>query len=80
MDECVFKLRFSVGADVAVGVVFGRQEEEVEGFAVFELRQGVFKRAPGGFPACGIAVEAKIDFVGLPHQDFDVFARGGSAE
>ena len=49
-------------------------------FAVFELRQGVFQRAPSGFAACAVAVETEIDVVGLAHQDFDVLGGSGGAE
>ena len=67
-------------ADKAVGVVFGRQEQERQGFVVFELRQGVFQRAPCGFAAGCVAVETEINVVGLAEQEFDVLGSGGRAQ
>ena len=67
-------------ADKAVGVVFGRQKQERQGFVVFELRQGVFQRAPCGFAASRVAVETEINVVGLAEQEFDVLGGGGRAQ
>ena len=80
MQQCFFKALAAVLADKAVGVVFGRQKQERQGFAVFELRQGVFQRAPCGFAAGRVAIETEINVVGLAEQEFDVFGGGGRGQ
>ena len=80
MQQGFFKAFFAKLAHEAVGVVFGGQEEKMQGFAVFELGQGVFQRTPCGFLPCGVAIKAEVDVVGLAKQDFDVFGGGGGAQ
>ena len=80
MQQRFFKALAAVLADKAVGVVFGRQEQERQGFVVFELRQSVFQRAPCGFAAGRVAVETEINVVGLAEQEFDVLGGGGRAQ
>ena len=75
IQQRIFKLRFSVSADVAVGVVFFRQEQKMQRFVVFQLRQRIFQRAPSRLPSRAVAVETEINTVRLTHQDFDVFRR-----
>ena len=60
--------------------MLGGQKQKMQAFAVFELRQGVFEGAPGGFAAGGVAVEAEIDVVGLAHQQAHMLGGGGGAQ
>jgi hypothetical protein len=55
-------------ADVAVGVVFLRQEDEGEALVVGQCFQRVFQGAPGGLAAGVVAVEAEDDAVDLAQQ------------
>ena len=80
MQQHILKTFPAVFAHIAVGVVAFGQEEKVQRFAVFQLGQGVFQCAPGGFAAGRVAVEAEIDAVGLAHQDFNVLGGGGGAQ
>jgi phage terminase large subunit-like protein len=61
------------------GIVLGGQEQEGQGGVVAQGFERVLERAPGGAAACGVAVEAEHDAVGLAQQGVDVLRRGRGA-
>ena len=70
----------AVGADEAVGVVLGGQEQELDGARVAGVGQGAFERLAGRAPARGVAVEAEDHLVREAEQLVHVLGRAGRAQ
>ena len=70
----------SVGADEAVGVVLFGQEQEFDAAGVAGKGQGGLQGFAGGVAACGVAVEAKDDAVGVAKEFAHVVAGAGCAQ
>ena len=70
----------SFGPHEAVGVVLGRQEEEIELFGIGQQRQRILQRPPRGATPCGIAIEGKHDPIGQAQQLAQVHGGGGGTQ
>ena len=70
----------ALGADEAVGVVLGRQEQEFDGAHVGGEGQGGFQRLAGGAAPCGVAVEAEHHLLGEAEQLLHMLRRAGRAQ
>ena len=78
--DLVGKCFAAVGADVAVGVVLGRQEQEFDVAGVRGIRQGSFQGLACGAAAGGIAIEAEHHLVGEPEQLVHMLGGAGRAQ
>ena len=70
----------AIGADEAVRVVLGGQEQELEAARVAGQGQGSVQRLAGGAPAGGVAVEAEHHVVGETHQFLHMVLGAGGAQ
>ena len=70
----------SFGPHEAVGVVLGRQEEEIKLLGIGQQRQCVLQCPPGGTAPRGITVEGKHDPIGQAQQLAQVHGGGGSTQ
>ena len=70
----------AVGADEAVGVVLGGQEQEFDAARVGGQGQGGIQRLAGGAAAGAVAVEAEDHLVGEAEQLLHVVGRAGRAQ
>ena len=68
------------GAHEAVGIVLGRQEEEIELLGVGQQRQRILQRTPGSTAPRGITVKGKHDPIGQAQQLAQVRGGGGSTQ
>ena len=68
------------GPHEAVGVVLGRQEEEIELLGIGQQGQRILQRPPRGTAPCGIAIERKHDPIGQAQQLAQVHGGGGGAQ
>ena len=68
------------GAHEAVGVVLGRQEEEIKLLGIGQQRQRILQRTPRGTAPRGITVEGKHDPIGQAQQLAQVHGGGGSTQ
>ena len=76
LGDLAVELFLAEFADVAVRVMFLRQEDEGEALVVGQGFQRIFQGAPGGLAAGVVAVEAEDDAVDLAQQ-FGHMGRGG---
>ncbi len=70
----------AVLADVAVRVMFGRQEEELDAAYVRRIRQGPVEGAPRGAAAGGVAIEAEHHGIREAEQLLHVVRGAGRAQ
>ena len=67
-------------ADIAVRIVFRRQEQEFDGLIVRHMGQARFQRAAGGAAAGLVAIEAENHVIGLAQQFLHVGGRARRAQ